>query len=173
VNPLKQRLSTAQPWLAVAGRIGLAAVFLISGWTKVTDLEDTVRSVRAYRILPEVLVRPFAYGLPLVEFSVAAILLLGIGTRFAALLTAALMVMFMYGVSQAWIRGLKIDCGCFGSHGGEVPDPVPGYITTLLRDTGLLLVALALARWSRSRLSLDGMLGVHYERDRHPVRSGR
>ena len=166
VNPvLKQRLTTAQPWLSALTRLGLAAMFAISGWSKISDLENTVRSVRAYQILPEAVVRPFAYGLPLIELCVAVILVLGIGTRLGALLTAALMVMFMVAVSSAWIRGLHIDCGCFGGAGGEVPDPVPGYITVLLRDAALLLVSLALARWPRAPFSLDGLLGAHYAQD--------
>lgn len=166
VNPvLKQRLTTAQPWLSALTRLGLAAMFAVSGWSKVNELEDTVRSVRAYQLLPEAVVRPFAYGLPMIELCLTVILLLGIGIRLGALLTAALMVMFMFGVSMAWIRGLSIDCGCFGGAGGEVPDPVPGYITVLLRDAALLLVSLALARWPRSPFSLDGLLGAHYEQD--------
>ena len=157
---MKSRLTTAQPWLSTVARIFLAGVFLYAGWPKFTDSEGTVRSVRAFKLLPEAVVRPFAYGLPMLELVVALVLLLGLATRIAALVTAALMAMFMFGIVMAWARGLNIDCGCFGNTGAAAVDPVGGYIRDLLRDSGLLLLALLLARWPFSRLSLDGMLGI-------------
>lgn len=151
---------TAQPWLSTLARLFLAGVFIWAGWPKFTDSEGTVRSVRAFELLPEAVVRPFAYGLPLVELLLALLLILGLVTRIAAVATAGMMVMFMFGISWAWAKGLSIECGCFGNTGATVVDPVPGYIADLLRDTGFLLVAGLLARWPFSRLSLDGMLGL-------------
>jgi uncharacterized membrane protein YphA (DoxX/SURF4 family) len=157
---VKDRLATAQPWLSTAARLFLVGVFVLAGWPKLIHSEDTVRSVRAFQLLPEALARPFAYGLPLLELVLALLLLLGLITRIAGAATAGLMVMFMFGIVMAWARGLSIDCGCFGNTGTAVPDPVPGYIKDLLRDTGFLLVAGLLVRWPFSRLSLDGMLGL-------------
>lgn len=157
---MKDRLTTAQPWLSTAARLFLAVVFIWAGWPKLIDGEGTVRSVRAFELLPESLVRPFAYGLPLLELGIALLLVLGLVTRISALVTAALMIMFMFGIVMAWTRGLSISCGCFGNTGTTVPDPVPGYIKDLLRDTGFLLVALALARWPFTRFSLDGPLQI-------------
>jgi uncharacterized membrane protein YphA (DoxX/SURF4 family) len=157
---VRDRLSTAQPWLSTLARVFLAGVFIWAGWPKFLDTEGTVRSVRAFQLLPEVAVRPFAYGLPLLELALALVLLLGLATRIAALITAAMMVMFIFGIVMAWARGLSIECGCFGNTGATVVDPVPGYIADLLRDTGFLLVAGLLARWPRSRVSLDGALGL-------------
>jgi uncharacterized membrane protein YphA (DoxX/SURF4 family) len=157
---VRDRLSTAQPWLSTLARVFLAGVFIWAGWPKFLDTEGTVRSVRAFQLLPEVAVRPFAYGLPLLELALALVLLLGLATRIAALITAAMMVMFIFGIVMAWARGLSIECGCFGNTGATVVDPVPGYIADLLRDTGVLLVAGLLARWPRSRVSLDGALGL-------------
>jgi len=59
------------------------------------------------------------------------------------------------GVGSAWARGLQIDCGCFGG-GGAVAAADTAYPAEILRDSALLLVALALARWPRSRLALGG-----------------
>lgn len=157
---MKDRFLQAQPWLSTLARLFLAGVFILSGWPKFTNGEGTVRSVRAFNLMPEVFVRPFAYGLPLLELAVAVLLVLGLATRVAAIITAALMVMFMFGIVMAWARGLDINCGCFGYVGGKVADPVPGYIRDLLRDTGFLLAALFLVRWPRSALSLDGFLGL-------------
>jgi len=153
-----RRFQAWQPWLSTASRLFLAGVFILAGWPKLIDADTTVRSVRAFKILPEGLVAPFGYALPLIELAVAALLIAGLFTRVAALITAAMMVMFLGGIIQAWARGLSIECGCFGGTGTLVSDPVPGYIRDILRDVGFLAVALFLARWPRSALAVDRLL---------------
>lgn len=155
-----KRFEVWQPWLATLVRLALAAVWFWAGWPKLLDTEGTVRSVRAFQLLPEAAVRPFAYGLPALELVLGVLLVLGFGTRLAAALTGALMLMFLFGIAMAWARGLSIDCGCFGNTGAQVADPVPGYIRDILRDVGLLAMAAFLVRWPFSRLSLDGALGI-------------
>lgn len=160
MTSLSTRLSAWQPWLSTAARLLLAGVFLTAGWPKFLDTEGTVRSVRAFEILPEALVRPFAYGLPVVELVLALLLLLGLGTRIAGAFTALLMVVFLGGIASAWMRGLSIDCGCFGNTGQGVVDPVPGYVKDLFRDALFLGAACLLVVAPRSRICLDGLLGL-------------
>jgi uncharacterized membrane protein YphA (DoxX/SURF4 family) len=157
---MKHHLARWQPWLSTAGRLFLAGVFVVAGWPKLIHSEDTVRSVRAFQILPEALVPPFAFALPVVELALALLLVIGLFTRGAALVYAAMMVMFLGGIVSAWTRGLSIDCGCFGSAGTLVTDPVPGYIRDILRDVGLLLLALGVARWPRGVADVDRFLGL-------------
>lgn len=157
---MQQHLTRWQRWLSTAARLFLAGVFAVAGWPKLVNAEDTVRSVRGFQILPEALVPPFAFALPVVELAIAALLVIGLFTRIAALVYAGMMVMFLGGIVSAWARGLSIDCGCFGNAGTLVTDPVPGYIRDILRDTGLLLLALAVARWPRGVLDVDRYLGL-------------
>ena len=49
------------------------------------------------------------------------------------------MVLFMVGILQAWLRGLDIDCGCFGA-GDATAEPGMNYGLTLLRDAAFLLL---------------------------------
>lgn len=156
---MKDRFATAQPWLSVLARLVLVVVWMWAGWPKLLDSQGAILSVRAFKLLPEAAVRPFGYGLPLVELALGLFLLIGLGTRWAALATAGMMAMFLFGITMAWARGLSIDCGCFGNTGTVVKDPVPGYIRDLFRDTGFLLLAAFLVRWPFSRFSLDQMLG--------------
>ena len=155
-----ERLRAVAPWLSLAARIVLAVVFAVAGWPKLTDPEGTVRSVRAFRLLPEAVAPAFGYALPAVELAIAGLLLVGLATRVAAAGAAVLLVMCMVGIAAAWARGLSIDCGCFGATGATVTDPVRGYVLDLLRDAGLLLLALWLVARPKSRLSLDARLGV-------------
>jgi uncharacterized membrane protein YphA (DoxX/SURF4 family) len=147
------------PWLATLARLILAGVLAAAGWLKVLDPDASVRAVRAYRLLPEVLARPVGFGQPVLELALAALLLVGLGTRLVAGITAVLLVLFIVAVASVWARGLSIECGCFGG-GGTVAANQTRYLPEILRDTGLLLLALGLVRWPYSRLSLDGWLGV-------------
>ncbi len=158
---MPRRFTTLQPWLSTAARVFLAVVFFAAGWPKFTDRAGTVRSVRAFKLVPEAIVHPFAYALPTIELLLALALLLGLLTRFASVAIAGLLLMFMFGIVMAWSRGLSLDCGCFGHTGATVVDAVPGYIKDLFRDTGFLLAAVFLVRWPVSRFSLDGLLGLN------------
>jgi uncharacterized membrane protein YphA (DoxX/SURF4 family) len=141
------------PWLGTAGRLLLGGVFVVAGALKLPDPDAAVRAVRAYRLLPEPLVAPVAFGLPVVEIAVGLALLAGVFVRTAALAAAALLVVFLVGVGSAWARGLQIDCGCFGD-GGPVAAGETAYPQEVLRDVGLLIAALGLAIWPRSRFAL-------------------
>jgi uncharacterized membrane protein YphA (DoxX/SURF4 family) len=141
------------PWLATVGRIALGGVLLVAGASKMPDPAAAVRAVRAYELLPEPLVAPVAFGLPVLEVVIGLALIAGVFVRAAAVAAAALLVVFIAGVAAAWGRGLQIDCGCFGG-GGAVAAGETAYPTEILRDLGLLVVALLLARWPYSRLAL-------------------
>ena len=143
----------AGPWVRTGARILLGGVFLVAGVLKVPDPAAAVRAVRAYQLLPERMVAPVAFGLPVVEIAVGLALLAGVFVRTAAVAAAVLLVVFLVGVGSAWARGLQIDCGCFGN-GGQVAAGETTYPLEILRDVGLLVVALVLARWPRSRLAL-------------------
>src|SRR4051794_13426299 len=149
------RWSVAGPWLATAARLVLGGVFVVAGALKVPDPAAAVRAVRAYQLLPEPLVGPVAFGLPAVEIAVGLALLAGVFVRTAAIASAVLLAVFIAAVGSAWARGLQIDCGCFGN-GGQVAAGQTAYPAEILRDIALLLAALALARWPRSRLALGG-----------------
>ena len=143
------------PWAATAARALLGVVLVVAGALKLPDPAAAVRAVRAYQLLPEGLVGPVAFGLPVLEIAVGLALLAGVLVRAAALATALLMVVFLTAVGSAWARGLQIDCGCFGG-GGPVAAGRTAHPGEVARDVGLLLVALALARWPTSRLALGG-----------------
>jgi uncharacterized membrane protein YphA (DoxX/SURF4 family) len=78
--------------------------------------------------------------LPWLEIGLGVALLAGVATRLVAAFSAALLLVFVAGVTQAWARGLSIDCGCFGG-GGAVTPGETAYGRELLRDVGFLLLA--------------------------------
>jgi uncharacterized membrane protein YphA (DoxX/SURF4 family) len=140
-------------------RIGLAAVWLVSGLLKAVDPDQTYVAVRAYDVLPDAGVEVVAALLPWVELALGILLLAGIGVRLVAVLSAALLLVFVAGVTQAWARGLAIDCGCFGG-GGAVEPGETTYVQELVRDAGFLLMAGWLVVRPRTVLALDDRLAT-------------
>jgi uncharacterized membrane protein YphA (DoxX/SURF4 family) len=143
------------PWLATGARALIGLVLVVAGALKLPDPAAAERAVRAYRLLPEGLVAPAAFGLPVIEVAVGLALLAGVFVRTAAIAAAVLLAVYIAAIASVWARGLSIDCGCFGN-GGQVAAGRTSYPAEVARDVGLLLVTLALARWPRSRLALGG-----------------
>jgi uncharacterized membrane protein YphA (DoxX/SURF4 family) len=140
-------------------RLGLAAVWLVSGTVKAIDLNQTIVAVRAYDVLSHGAVDVVAAVLPFLEIAIGLLLLLGIGTRLVAVVSALLLLVFVAGVAQAWARGLSIDCGCFGG-GGAVAGGATAYLQEILRDTGFLALAAWLIARPHTLLSVDARLGA-------------
>nr|WP_206037734.1 MauE/DoxX family redox-associated membrane protein [Rhodococcus sp. HNM0569] len=135
-------------------RLGLAAVFLVSGWVKAVDPSQTVVAVRAYQLLPESLVRPVAVTLPVVELALGVLLVIGLGVRLVSVVSGLVLVVLIASIASAWARGLSIDCGCFGG-GGEVADADPSdYAIEIARDVGFLALAAWLTVFPRSPFAL-------------------
>ncbi|RTL67196.1 MAG: DoxX family membrane protein [Pseudonocardiaceae bacterium] len=152
--------------IGTLARLGLAAVWLVSGAIKAADPDQTYIAVRAYDVLPTDVVSVVATVLPWLELALGVLLLVGLGSRAVAALSALVLVVFIAGVVQAWARGLSIDCGCFGG-GGQVAPDATAYGTEVLRDVGFLLLAGWLIVRPRTLFALDGRL-----ESRPPVRSG-
>lgn len=144
--------------IGTLARIGLAAVWLISGGLKVADPEQTYVAVQAYDVLPTGSAGVVAAALPFVEIALGILLLAGLGTRLVAAASLVLLAAFIAGVAQAWARGLSIDCGCFGG-GGAVASTETRYPQEIARDLGFVLLAGWLVIRPRTLLALERRLG--------------
>ncbi|MBF5029409.1 MULTISPECIES: MauE/DoxX family redox-associated membrane protein [unclassified Micromonospora] len=157
-SPRAGRWQALRPWLGVAARLGLAAVWLIAGGTKVGDLAASGRAVNAYQVMPYDVATVIGAALPFVELALGVLLIAGLATRISAGVSAALLVVFIAGIASAWARGLAIDCGCFGSGGQLAAGQTPSYLPEILRDLGFLVLAGFLLIWPRTPFSVDGWL---------------
>jgi uncharacterized membrane protein YphA (DoxX/SURF4 family) len=152
------RLTPTWPWISTAARLGLAAVWLVAGATKVGDLAASGRAVSAYRLMPYEAAKVVGAVQPFLEIALGLLLLAGVAVRLSAGISAVLLVIFVAGIASAWARGLQIDCGCF-SQGGELgTGQLPTYGREILRDTGFLVLAAILLWRPRTRFSVDGLL---------------
>ena len=142
------------PWVGLVARLILGGTLIVAGYLKFDELDKSQMAVRAYELLPIPLANFMGIFLPFFELAIGILLVLGASTRIAALLSGLLMFAFMIGISQAWARGLSIDCGCFGG-GGQVAPGEADYVTPLLRDTGLTLLAIYLTLFPHTKIGLD------------------
>lgn len=143
--------------VGLIARLILGAVFLVAGALKVTTPEAMAKATQAYQLLPHDVAAYVGYALPTIEIILGLLLVLGLFTRTAAVLTSLLVLAFIIGIAQAWARGLTIDCGCFGG-GGTVAAEDTNYLQRILEDVGLLLCG-AWSSWRpTSSLSLDRAL---------------
>jgi len=146
-----------QPWLTLAFRLILGGVLLVAGALKVSDPYSSATSVRAYQILPVDLANFLGFVLPFAEVAIGIFLIVGIWVRLNALAGGALMVMFIIAIGQAWIRGISLDCGCFGKGGLLETDELPvwNYTIEIARDIVLALFAFYIYRFPKGKLGLD------------------
>jgi len=145
---------SAQCWVSTLVRVALGCVLFFASYRKILEPAQAAQAVQAYQILPPQVGELVGYGLPLVELGLAVLLLLGLGTRIVASLSAALMAVFIAGVISVWVRGLSIDCGCFGG-GGAVPVGEANYLPVVLRDSLFFGLAVWLIVFPVSRFALD------------------
>ena len=151
---MKNWFAKYSPWVGLIARIALGGVLLAAGYLKVGHLDKSQMAVRAYEVLPIDLANFLGLVLPYVEIAIVILLILGAFTRYMAIAGGFIMFIFIIAISQAWARGLTIDCGCFGG-GGQVAANETKYLSEILRDAGLVLLSLILIRYPVTRFSLD------------------
>jgi putative oxidoreductase len=117
-------------------RAGFFALFLWAGSAKLLDPSAFAQDISHYRVLPDKLVPALAVGLPVLECVVALALLTRTYLRGAASLGAGMLALFACAMAQAKLRGIDLDCGCFGR---EIADPVSW--TKVALNAGLAMLA--------------------------------
>ena len=101
-------------WFGLLSRLILGGVLFAAGWLKIFTPAKSQMAVRAYEVLPISIANFLGIALPWLEVGLGVLLILGIAVRISAIFGGGLMVLFIAAISQAWARGLSIDCGCFG-----------------------------------------------------------
>jgi len=148
------KFEKAQPWIGLISRLVLGGVLFGAGYLKVNKLDISQMAVRSYELLPISIANFLGIFLPFFEIAVGLLLILGAATRVVAALGGFTMFIFIIAISQAWARGLNIDCGCFGG-GGTVAPGETRYLQEILRDAGLVALALFLIRYPVTKFSVD------------------
>jgi uncharacterized membrane protein YphA (DoxX/SURF4 family) len=147
-------LKKYSPWLGLIARLILGGVLIAAGWLKAFNTAEAENAVRAYQVLPLPVADFVGISLPWIEIGIGILLILGVVTRFAAIAGGAIMVIFIIAIAQAGLRGLSIDCGCFGG-GGAVEPGQTKYLQEIARDIFFALLALYIYRYPNSKFALS------------------
>ncbi len=102
-------------YVVPAVSMALAAVFIYSGVEKFRDPPlQFADNIAGFAILPQMFINLLALGLPPFEIASSLLILAPATRRVGALAVAVVSVMFLAALSSALLRGLTLDCGCFG-----------------------------------------------------------
>jgi uncharacterized membrane protein YphA (DoxX/SURF4 family) len=136
------------PALYWAVAIALGATFVYASLDKIAAPRDFARIVYHYRLagpsaaLGFVPANLLAIVLPWVELVCGLLLIVGLWRREAAVVTAAMLVVFVVAVGWALSQGIDLrNCGCFTVSG----EGRSAGIKLILGDLGMLLGALYVA----------------------------
>jgi putative oxidoreductase len=107
--------NSSSGYAVLALSLGLAAVFVYAGVEKMGDALQFADSIAAFGIVPAAFIGLLALSLPPFEVACGLLLLWPRARRIGALAIALVSVVFFSALLSALLRGLTLDCGCFGS----------------------------------------------------------
>jgi len=93
-------------------RIILGIFFLFVGGDKLIRLDEFVETVANYEIVTAPWDQFAAYLVVWMEIVIGLCLMLCLLYKGALVSLACMVVVFIVSLSQAWVRGLEISCGC-------------------------------------------------------------
>jgi len=143
IRNARQQIFIGVDW---AFRLLLAGLFLYAAWPKLLDPADFAKSITNYKVSLPGIGQNYAYlaamFLPALEAVAAVCLFVPKLRRGAALTVMLLMAFFTVMILQAVLRGLNIDCGCFGN--SEVSAALATKVgwTKILENLGWLAMAI-------------------------------
>jgi putative oxidoreductase len=101
-------------YIVLAVAIALGAVFVYAGVDKMRDPLEFADSIAAFSILPLAFINLLALGLPVFEAACGLAVIIPRTRRFGALALVLISALFFTALLSALLRGLTLDCGCFG-----------------------------------------------------------
>jgi putative oxidoreductase len=104
-----------QRWIRLGLALIVGGAFIYAGWVGLSDPLQLADNVASFRILPTLVVVPFALSLPIFEITSGLLMIAGPMRRAAALGLTIMTAIFCVAIASALARGLVIDCGCFGA----------------------------------------------------------
>jgi putative oxidoreductase len=140
--------------LKLALRLLLGGMFLYAAWNKIGQPSQFAIAVRSYQIIPIAYSNLFAICLAWSEAVAGALLILGLFSRPSAGAIFTLLGMFVVALGTVLIKGMVIDCGCFGSEGGSAVNP-----WLIVRNIALMAACTPLMLHGGGKLSVDHLMG--------------
>ena len=131
-------------------RLSIAGLFLYASYSKIADPAAFATAVFNYRMLPDLAIHAVALLVPWIEMLCACLLLAACWRSEAYAWLALLDVVFIVAQTQALVRGLDIECGCFG-----VDHTSPLTIGKVLSNWVILVILILLLSLDRKPRQVD------------------
>jgi len=129
-------------------RFVIGGLFAYAAFEKVLHPAAFAMAVRGYKLIPFSLSNLFAIAVSWSEIVAATFLILGILTRKAAGAIFILLIVFIIAITTTIVRGMVIDCGCFGEGGATTS------WLLLVRNAALLFGSFLIIRYNDGWMSL-------------------
>lgn len=124
-------------------RLVLGLVFLYAAYEKILSPLDFAQAVYNYQILPSWAVNAVALTLPWLEAVIGVCLMAGLWLPGASTLATGLLGVFLAALGFNMLRGLDVDCGCFGAGDSSGSSSMK---MSAVRDMVLFVTAAATSR---------------------------
>jgi putative oxidoreductase len=98
----------------------VGGIFIWAGLLKIFDPLGFAQAIANYRVFPHWMSFMLALVLPWMEVICGAFLVLGLFRRSSALFLSFFLAGFLILVVSTIVRGIDIDCGCFGRFSQKV-----------------------------------------------------
>jgi thiol-disulfide isomerase/thioredoxin/uncharacterized membrane protein YphA (DoxX/SURF4 family) len=138
--------------LLLVARLLLVVTFVVAGVAKLADRDDARRAAIGFGV-PAPLAGILARGLPLVEFSVAVLLVPASTALTGAACAVVLLGLFSAAIAHSIAKGEDVDCHCFG----QLHTSSAGW-SALGRNAGLAALALLIVAGGESGTSATAWL---------------
>jgi len=145
VSPQRNAVSKNKygSYIPLVLRLFIGIMWVYAGIVKIQgNFLDFLSSIQAYDIFPTSLSIIITQTLPIVEVILGIVILVGIKPKIFGIVSVTLLTLFIIGLSQALLRGLVIDCGCFGTGGNSSKTDM---IVAIIRNTIFITLSLLFA----------------------------
>lgn len=140
-------------------RVFIGLSFILSGLTKMLELNDFITVVYKFNVLPQDLVIPFASILPPLELVFGITLFIGYLTRFSSFMIMCMLLSMLVAIFPQLLGGPEIgDCGCFS---GLLDSSVD--INLFVRDVILFAIVYCIFIQSKHNLAFDNKGNAHMD----------
>ncbi len=139
-----------QAYVVVMVSLAMAGIFIYAAIDKISDPLQFADSIAAFGILPAVFISLLALCLPPFEIACGLLMLAPRTRRIGSLAIILLSAIFFTALASALLRGLTLDCGCFGAGAPSRPRMWLELVLDMALFAGALFVYLrSIARLSR------------------------
>ncbi|MFC2085020.1 MauE/DoxX family redox-associated membrane protein [Bacteroidota bacterium] len=136
-------------YFLLIARILLGFTFIIAGIEKISYPEDFATSISNYKVFPIYSINIIAITIPWIELISGLLILYGIAIKENAFIINILLITFIMLIMMAIMRGLDIECGCFGTRYGQKVG-----ILKILENSGFLFLGLMIMFFDSNKVTM-------------------